>query len=480
MAPNHGPDLNLIWHSMCENIRENNDITESAFNVWLSHAKLAELTHTVATFTLENDFKREFVEREYKNIFSDRLYELIAYRPEIRFETNIADAPILPGHTSFFTYEFGPDGKTTVISPKLEEEDEKPAPRPMTGERRLTYNPDYTFENFVVGTTNQFAHAAALAVAKNPSFGERGAAMNYNPLFIYGPSGIGKTHLMYAITNRILDAMPDVNIVYVKGEEFTNQLIESIANKSTREFRDKYRRADMLLIDDVQFIAGKVSTQEEFFHTFNALYEDNKQIILTSDRPPQDMSTLEERIKTRFESGLLADIQPPDFELRLAILRSKAERVGLDISVDILNYLAENLHDNVRKIEGVIKKLSAKALLTGAAITMEMAKAEVPTFATPQQSQQDIAKQVMLSTAKKYGVTMEEILGQKRTAEIKKARNVAMYIIRRMTTFSLSEIGKLMNRDHATVHNNINFVENAMKADSYFESEVNDIIADVK
>lgn len=479
-------DLTLIWESISEHILESGALTETTFKLWFANVKLISLSYEVAVFTVENEFKLDIIKEKYTDILADGVEHITGHRPEIQLVLNTADAPKIkrPERTPFFTYGVDEKGRTVVISTNEEKPetpenaDEKTAETSepayfTTGDKRMTYNPEYTFETFVVGVSNQFAHAAALAVAKKPG-------SVYNPLFIYGPSGLGKTHLMYAITNRILEERPDCNIVYVKGEEFTNQLIESLSNNSTAAFREKYRKADMLLIDDVQFIAGKKSTQEEFFHTFNALYEDHKQIILTSDRPPRDMETLEDRIKTRFESGLLADIQPPDFELRLAILKTKAEKTDLDISMDILNFLAENLHDNVRKIEGVIKKLSAKAFLTGTPITMEMARAEVQTYKPQKENQQETARRIISSTAKKYGVSFEDIMGTSRVKEIKTARNVAMYIIRKMTTISLPEIGKIMNRDHATVHSNIKAIETEIRTNSFLDSEINDIIAEVK
>lgn len=336
------------------------------------------------------------------------------------------------------------------------------------GEKRLTYNADYTFENFITGNSNRFARAAAISVAEKP-------AGVYNPLFIYGPSGVGKTHLMYAITNSILEKKPDMNIIYVKGEEFTVQLIDAISHQKTAAFREKYRKADMLLIDDVQFIAGKESTQEEFFHTFNALYEDKKQIILTSDRPPKDMLLLEDRIKSRFLSGLLADIQLPDYELRLAILKNKALLVGLDMTPEMEKFLAEKLNSNIRQIEGVIKKLCAITFLTGQGLTMEKVRSTISDFLNETRSTDEKVKRIIELTAKHYGIPEKEIIGQKRTRDIQTARNVAMYIIRKLTGMSLPQIGLYFNRNHATVHSNCATVEKAIEADPSIMSEIEDI-----
>ena len=234
------------------------------------------------------------------------------------------------------------------------------------------YRSDYTFDNFIVGSSNKFAHAAALAVAeKNLNDPETLRSNMYNPLFIYGPSGVGKTHLLYAITNKISRKYPDKKIIYVKGEEFTNQLVEAIQHKTTTQFREKYRSVDVLLIDDIQFVAGRISTQEEVFNTFNAVYEEHKQIILTSDRPPNEIKTLEERLRTRFLSGLLADVSLPDFDLRLAILQQKAKQNNIYLDQNTMKYIADNVTSSIRQLEGVIKKLGAITLLEGGELNFE-------------------------------------------------------------------------------------------------------------
>jgi len=361
------------------------------------------------------------------------------------------------------------------ISSSGEENGDKPA-APSNGERRLTYNEDYTFENFVVGNSNQFAHAASLSVAEN-------VGMKFNPLFIYGPSGLGKTHLMYSIANRALKRDPEMKVIYVKGEEFMNQLVEAIRGSSptaTAKFRSKYRSADMLLIDDIQFIAGKEATQEEFFHTFDALYEEHKQIIITSDRPPKELTTLEERIRSRFEAGLIADIQPPDYELRLAILKNKAIQNNLEVPIDVLDFLAENLQSNIRQIEGVVKRLGAKNLLSGMPITMDMVLTTLPEYLRETEPVADTVKRIVEIVAKKYNVTTADIMGTSRKKEIKTARNVAMYIVRTVTRMSLPQIGSTFGRDHSTVHSNINMVESELTTNTLFEATITEIIKEFK
>ncbi len=340
------------------------------------------------------------------------------------------------------------------------------------------YN-EYTFDNFIVGQSNKFAHAACVAVANDPSC-LNPESFTYNPLFIYGPSGLGKTHLLYAIVNHIKSTRPDLKIVYVKGEEFTNQLIDSISKKKTEQFREKYRTADVLLIDDIQFIAGRDSTQEEFFHTFNALYEDHKQIILTSDRPAKDIKTLEDRLKTRFEWGIPADIQPPDADLRAAIIKKKAAAINITLDNDVINFLAENLKSNIRQVEGAIKKLGALSMLTGASITIDLARNTLSDLITDGNSSEVTIDRILTKVAKKYGITTEDIKGIKRTKEIAYARHISIYLIRKLTDLSLPQIGKNMKRDHSTIISSLKTVEKEIGSNTQTDADVNELIREIK
>ena len=333
---------------------------------------------------------------------------------------------------------------------------------------------EYTFDNFIVGESNKFAHAACRAVANRDE--------SYNPLFIYGQSGLGKTHLLYAITNQMKENAPSIRIVYKKGDDFTNELVLSIqgGTTATAAFRDKYRSADVLLIDDIQFIAGKEATQEEFFHTFSALYEEGKQIILTSDRPPKEIKTLEERLRTRFEWGLIADIQPPSFELRTAIIRKKAEALNIVISMQMVEYMAEKLQNNIRQIEGALKKLSAYTLLYTGEIDEEKIRAVVAEFSTGIVSPEDIVKNIFSEIYDKYGVTEQDIKSGKRTQNIANVRHITAYLIKELTDFSLSKIGKTLNRDHTTILSSIANIEEKIKKDPLMETEINEMISNIR
>ena len=327
---------------------------------------------------------------------------------------------------------------------------------------------NYTFERFIVGNSNKFAHAAAYAVAQNP-------ASAYNPLFIYGQSGLGKTHLLYAIAGYIARTRPAYRIVYVKGDDFTNELIAAIRRSVVVEFREKYRMADLLLVDDIQFIAGKISTQEEFFHTFNTLHESGKQIVLTSDRPPKEILTLEDRLQSRFEWGLLADIQPPDFETRMASVNAKTEMLGAKLPPDVVEYIASSITNNVRQLEGAVKKIFAKHSLMGRAIDMELAEECIRDIFKINPGLKPTPELILDETANFYNITSERILGNAKTKDVVVPRQVAMYLIREMTDMSFPEIGRFMGRDHTTVLHAINKTQDQMAKDDNFAAAVSDL-----
>ena len=438
--------------------------SDAAMELWFNNLNLVYLDDSIAIITTQRDGFVSLLNKKYVPDMEEILEEILSFRVKVRIYA-----------------ETGFDLERAVASFDAPEE----APKPQeilrkTGsgddfysddktEKTITsFDANYTFENFVVGESNKFAYKASRAVADNPTA--------YNPLFIYGQSGLGKTHLMKAIATDVLKRNPDYNVIIVKGESFTNELVEALAKKDTAGFKEKYRRADMLLIDDIQFIAGKVATQEEFFHTFNALYESNKQIVLTSDRPPKDMKQLEDRLRSRFESGLIIDIQPPDAELRMAILKRKAMIINLDISNEVLTFVAENVKNNIRQIEGVIKKLGAYNFVTNKPITLEVAKSQLAGVLSGKESPEVTVDRIISEISKKYHITPEEIKGKKRTKDVAMARHVAVYVIRKATDMSLQSIAKIFGRDHTTMMSSIDVVENDMEVDASFEHEVKSLI----
>ncbi len=323
----------------------------------------------------------------------------------------------------------------------------------------------YTFNNFIVGETNKFARAACWKVASNPS-------NEWNPLFIYGPPGVGKTHLMYAVVNEILGRKPEARVLYTKGEDFVNYMVECITHKTMAAFRDRYRECDVLLIDDIQFIAGKVGTQEEVFNTFDTLFMEGKQIILASDRPPRDINPLSERLRSRFEGGLLADIILPDLELRIAIIKKKAEDMQIDLPTNVLMYLAENLRSNIRQIEGTIKKLTAKSMLDGRNITLELARDCVADLLGETEPLNVTIDKIFAAIYKKFDISREDLVGKKRTKEIARARHIAIYLIREITEMSYPNIGKIFDRDHTTVLSSLEVVSKNITTDPLYAVDI--------
>ena len=383
-----------------------------------------------------------------------------------RYATTLKDA---------FKSVLGFDVDLKFVTPKEGGDEEGKEKKPRLDEKSLPSGRyDFTFENFIKGPSNQFAYAAAQAVAANPS----GA---YNPLFIYGPSGLGKTHLLNAIKIEIQKNHPDFNIVYVDCEKFTNETITAIKTATMEQFRQRYRKADVLLIDDIQFLAGKESTQEEFFHTFNTLHNDGRQIVIASDRPAKEIKSLEERLRTRFEWGLTADIQPPDFETRIAIIRRKAELLDLHIPDDVAEFIANRLKTNIRQLEGAVKKLKALKHFAGSPPSISMAQSVIKDILNNDQPVPITVEKIIAEVADVYGVTPEEIRSSKRSAQISTARKVATYVVREITQMPLQSIGtEFGGRDHSTIVYAINNIEAGMKRDANLKQLVEDIIKNIK
>lgn len=431
--------------------------------LWFVELKLTALTKDEAIFVASTDMKKDIIEDKFSDDLSECLAEIVGYSPKVIIHSKEH------GEIDLSIKHREPE--------KKEVSDNNSSVAPHRNENK-SENRQYTFENFVVGKSNDLACAAAKAVAEK-DFSKLDTTNLYNPLFIYGPSGIGKTHLLYAITNRILDRYPDKKIVLISSEEFTNQLVDAIGKKTTAQFRDKYRSVDVLLIDDIQFAAGRISVQEELFNTFNAIYEAKKQIILTSDRPPQEIQTLEDRLRTRFMSGLIADIQLPEFDLRFAILKQKVQQYNLDIPSSILRFIAENIKSSIRQLDGAIKKLSAIQLLEGVDITLDKVASSLGEYIQAEPSDTKKMDEIILTISKKYGVSREDILSTKRTKEIVEPRHLIVYIALKCTKLSKVQIGNAINRDRTTLVSSEKFIKEKMDKDNDFNLMVKEIIREI-
>ena len=463
------PDLEAAWEQVKAKLAK--EMSRDAFENMIYDIKAESFDGQVAVLSMHSEYRHQMLIKRHLPKIREMLSEQMGKQVTVKFRYS--------GPSQYYIdqlcteYNLDPRQMIAVtFKPPMTYDEAQRQEDIRTGQSLPPFNADYTFDNFIVGSSNKFAHAAAYAVATRP-------AADYNPLFIYGPSGLGKTHLLYAITNELASKFPDIKIIYVKGEDFTNQLVESLKDQKMERFRAKFRSCDVLLIDDIQFIAGKTSTQEEFFHTFDALYEDHKQIILTSDRPPSDIKTLENRLKTRFEWGLIADIQPPEFELRLAITRQKAEQAGVTIPDEVCIFLAENLRTNFRQVEGAIRKLRALAFLNGSVVSMEMAKSCITELLGGAEPINVTVDKIFSSVYKKYGITKEEITGVRRTKEIAMARHITAYLIRTITEMSLPNIGKLLGRDYTTVISSIEVVEKKLRTSVMFNVEIDELIKEV-
>lgn len=401
------------------------DMPKAAFDTWVRDAELISVTDDVFQIGVHNAYARDWLDSRLKSTITKLLTGTLNRPIDISFEVKHGSKPNL---------QKGGE-RLNEDSVSGMDEEENPAPQ------RVSINNRYNFMNFVVGSSNRLAHAASLAVSEKP-------AQTYNPLFLYGGVGLGKTHLLHAIGN--MSQMQGLEVLYVSSEEFTNDLITAIRNHTTQAFREKYRRIDVLLIDDIQFIAGKESTQEEFFHTFNTLHGQNKQIVMTSDRPPKAMVTLEVRLRSRFEWGLTADIQPPDFETRVAILQSKAARVGYSIPDAILEDIAHRFQTNIRELEGAMTRIMAYCDLRGMALNEQLVEYALADLMP--ESKEIEPQQILITIAQEYGVSMEELISQSRSQRIAFPRQIAMYMLREESEMSLPKIGELLGgRDHTTV-----------------------------
>jgi len=486
---------NEIWELAKVNLQKNLNFSDISMKLWFDSMVLKVLTENTAYFQIENDFKQNIIKTRYLDDIKAALAEILGFEAEVAvlsveketFENKLAkllceekeDAkPASPAVTVTETEPTFKRMDNSYLSreiKKSDEEEKQPETRGtvLVSRQLPEYKPEYTFDNFVVGGSNKAAYTAARTVAQDP------AGSGFNPLFLYGDPGLGKTHLLYAITREISITHPDYNIIYVKGEDFTNELIEALALKAPVSFREKYRKADVLLVDDVQFIAGKVSVQEEFFHTFDALYESGKQIVVSSDRPPKDMKQLETRLRSRFESGFISDIATPDLELRVAILKRKAAHLGIDVPNDVLMYLGENIKDNIRQIEGALKKMRALAFIQGEEICMNHAKIVVNDVLTNMANAITPAR-ILTYISQKYNIPEEDIKSSRRTKDITNARHLTVYLMRKLLDMPFVSIGKFFNRDHSTMMSSTENVEKLRKSNPEFDNMVNELIREIK
>lgn len=409
----------------------------ATYNLFINDIEPVSFDGNKAVLSVRSEFVKNTLENRYLSLLQEAFRELLGFEVEIEFT--------------------------------LPQKAPSPAPGAAQAAAAAGGNYAFTFENFIVGSTNKFAHAAAQAVAANPS----GA---YNPLFIWGGSGLGKTHLLHAIKSEVEKNHPDFNIVYVDGEKFTNEIISAIHDNTTTQFHNKYRAADVLLVDDIQFIGGKESTQEEFFHTFNALHSAKKQIIISSDKPPKDMEILEDRLRSRFEWGLIVDISSPDYETRMAILRKKEELDGYQIDDAVIEYIAKNIKSNIRELEGALNKIMAYANLEKSEINLPLAEKVLKDIISPNQKRIVTPELIIDIVAEHFDLSPADLTGNKRNSKVVFPRQIVMYLCRHMTEVTLKNIGKVLGgRDHTTIMNGINKIEAELET-SESTKEIIDIL----
>lgn len=441
-------NISEMWDSVLQLIKP--EVTPLAFNTWFGDVKPLSINENKIVLSVTNDLVLSMIKR-YQPLISSACESVLGNLYDIEFVIGNAE------NISFIE--------------KNEKKDNKLKSEPQIP----TYiNPRYTFDTFVVGNSNYFAHAAAVAVAEAP-------AQTYNPLFLYGDSGLGKTHLMHAIANHVKTINPSANVVYISSEMFINELISAIAARTTQNFRNKYRNADILLIDDVQFLAGKDMGQEEFFHTFNDLYNANKQIVLTSDRLPREISTLEDRLRTRFECGLIGDIKPPDYETRIAILKKKASFENVDVPYDVYCYISDNVKSNIRELEGALTRVLSYSKITGTPLTLKLAEEALSSVIEKEGVIRITAKSINETVSKYYGIPIEDIKGKRKTQDISDARQICMYLCRKLTDMSFVVIGsEYGNRHYTTVIHAVDNIEKSIKNNKEVASAIETMTKQLK
>ncbi len=438
-----------VWEKTLVQLEEM--VSKNALEMWIGTLEPVAYENDAAVLISPSPFQRDIVMSKYKDVISAAMTEVVGFEIDINVLT---------------PEERNPLGAVPPTPPPEED--------PISNITSSIAHPEYTFDNFVVGDSNRHAHAACIAVAQNPS----GA---YNPLFIYGSTGLGKTHLLFSIQNEILKKFPNKVSLYVRSEDFTNEFIEAVRNNSQAEFKNKYRTVDLLMMDDVQFIGGKESTQTEFFHTFESLYGENKQIILVSDRPPRDIQLLTDRLRSRFESGVIVSVGQPDYELKAAIIRQRCRFYGMDLTDDVVEFVAQHIKSNIRQIEGVLKKMMAYRLISQSTPNMAIAQSAIRDITNENQPLPVVIDKILLEVSREYDVTIDEMCSSRRIEKITNARQIAMYIMREITPMSLPEIGKQFgNRDHSTVHHAIERVEYKITVNSNLKLRIDNLIKNIR
>jgi len=446
-----------VWQAALEDLQ--GQVSRANFETWLRSTSLVDLDRDRAVIAAPNTFAVEQLRSKFDRQIADAIATLINRPVDVDFVVRTAVSE---------PYRREPKPRTRPVPPAARERRAQPSPAPalatqqmeLTAPSRHGLNPNYTFETFVVGSSNRLAHAAAMAVADAPA----GA---FNPLFFYGGVGLGKTHLLHAIGHRAIEHNENCEVLYVSSERFTNELIKSIMSQRTDEFRARYRSIDILMLDDIQFIAGKESTQEEFFHTFNELYQSGKQIVISSDRHPKTIQTLDDRLRSRFEGGLIADVSLPDVETRTAILRRKGEQLGVDVPNDVLEYVARRVQSNIRELEGALNKIIALAQLFNQPIRMDIAAQALADTELEARRAEITPDRIIAEVSSHFDVTLAELRGRGRSKQIVVPRQIAMYLIREETGASLVDIGRYLgNRDHSTVMHGISKIETALESDT--------------
>ncbi|WHY77639.1 chromosomal replication initiator protein DnaA [Neobacillus sp. WH10] len=436
-----------LWNAALANIEKK--ISKPSFDTWLKSTKAHSLQGNLLIITAPNEFARDWLEERYSQLISGILYEITGEELSVKF--------IIPQNQNESENDI-------ALPPKKVKRDEDHGEIPQG-----ILNQKYTFDTFVIGSGNRFAHAASLAVAEAP-------AKAYNPLFIYGGVGLGKTHLMHAIGHYVLDHNPAAKVVYLSSEKFTNEFINSIRDNKAENFRNKYRNVDILLIDDIQFLAGKESTQEEFFHTFNALHEESKQIIISSDRPPREIPTLEDRLRSRFEWGLITDITPPDLETRIAILRKKAKAEGLDIPNEVMLYIANQIDSNIRELEGALIRVVAYSSLINKDINADLAAEALKDIIPSSKPKVITIHEIQKVVGEHFSIKLEDFKAKKRTKSVAFPRQIAMYLSRELTDYSLPKIGEEFGgRDHTTVIHAHEKISKLLQSDSTLQKQMKEL-----